>query len=193
LTPLFLPALHHWTRYLAAREPSAANVHLGEALSLPVPLEALGSEAHAIDPLGKRHAVSITTFEAGPAATFARTEIPGFYEIRLERPGAEGEARGIASRLFAANISPAESRLDRLSEETLAGLRQDFSLEVTRDAGEATGALWAEQARREQWPQALAVALALLLAELALAGTFARGRAPWVRQQDSREAPPASR
>jgi hypothetical protein len=181
LTPLFLPALHHWTRYLAARDPSASSVNLGEPLELPVPPEALGSEAHVIDPLGKRHAVSISAFEAGLMASFAGTEIPGFYEIHVERPGAEGEARRIASRLFAANVSPAESRLDRASEETLAGLRQDFSLEVSRSAGEATGALSAEQVKRERWPQALAVALALLLAELALAGTFARGRAPWAR------------
>ena len=52
----------------------------------------------------------------------------------LARPSLSAALASVAERAV-------ESRLDRLGEEALAKLRQDFSIEVTRDISEATGAL----------------------------------------------------
>jgi len=177
LTPLFLPLLHRTTRYLSARDAASSNVLVGEEIS--VPLESGDLEAHVVDPRGKRTALPALLQNDGLRAGFCDTQLPGFYEIEIERPQPHGEAVKISSRIFAVNLPPEESRLDRLSEETLAEIREALGLECTRDIREAASISVTQEVKVEHWPMITALAVALLFAETLLAGTFARGRVPW--------------
>jgi hypothetical protein len=175
LTPLFLPLLHRLARHLAAPDPSARSVLAGETISLVVEPELAGGEAYAIGPSGARLPARIALEGGEVRVVVEETGTPGFHEVRVAGEG--GEER--LSRVLAVNIEPAESRLDRVAAEPLAEIQSVLGLEVTRDARAASRRLVTTEVEVEHWPAAVALAIALLFIELALARGFARGRAPW--------------
>jgi hypothetical protein len=175
-TPLFLPLLHRLVRYLAARDGAEHVVTAGEPISVPLPPEGAGTEVHAIDPRGERLSPRVAVDAGRSRAVFARTEVPGFYEVRAPSPGSPDQ---VSTSLHAANVPPEESRLERLGGDALQDLRSALGLEVTRDVRDAAGIVATTRVKQEQWPAFLALAAFVLFAEQLLARSFARGRAPW--------------
>jgi len=183
-TPLFLPFLHRTTRYLAAEAPSARTRLVGEPLSVALvsetsapgttASEVVGPELYAINPRGERIPLDLSLEDGVLRATFRKTTTPGFYEIHTdEETGPD---------VFAVNLHPEESVLERLGEESLAELHAALGLDVTRGGEEITRATASTNRKREQWPVMVGLALVLLFAELLLSGSFARGRAPWRKE-----------
>jgi hypothetical protein len=175
LTPLFLPLLHRLARYLAAPDPSLRSAIAGEAISLSLEAALAGGEAYAIGPSGARLPMRIALDGGEVRATLDDTASPGFYEIRVTGPGGEEGP----SRLFAVDMAPEESELERAGAEAVSELERVFGLDVTRDARKASRMLVTSDVEVEHWPGAVALALTLCFIELALARSFARGRAPW--------------
>lgn len=178
-TPLFLPFLHRMTRYLAAEAPSARTRLVGEPLSVALPAnttgsEVVGAELYAISPDGKRTALDPSLEDGQLQATFRETETPGFYEIHTSKE--------TGPDVFAVNLRPDESLLERLGEEALAELHATVKLRVTRDGEETPREATITDRKLEQWPVMVGLAVVLLLLELLLAGSFARGRTPWRKE-----------
>jgi hypothetical protein len=152
-------------RNLAAEDPRLRNVLVGEPLAWTVREPAPVFEAYALDPRGERRAVERFEEERAVGLRCRDTRVPGFYTLLYEEP--DGARR--LSRLFAANLPPEESRLERLSEATLGELRSHLGLEVSRPEEDLEPAAVAALARRNYRPLALAAALVFLLVEQILA------------------------
>ncbi|MBI4606429.1 MAG: VWA domain-containing protein [Planctomycetes bacterium] len=168
-TPLFLPLLHRLARYLAAGDPAARTVLVGQPISARLPPGLTAAEPYAVDPRGERRPAAVEAAGGEPRAVFLETLFPGFYELRA------GEGPGAMAEVFAANVPPEESRLERLGAPALADLRAALGVEVAPDPREATRTSVTRSVKREHWPAALAIALLLLFAEQVLARGFARG------------------
>jgi hypothetical protein len=155
----------------------------GEPISVSVPLEEEGVEAHVVVPGGDRRPLPLSSDGETLQGVFRDTRALGFYRVELGGHGAQDDRELVArasSKVFAVNLPPEESRLERLSEEALADLRS-LGIEVFLSASDVAPSSVAEEVKIEQWPGALALAVLLLFAELFLARSFARGREPWRR------------
>lgn len=169
-TPLFLPLVHRLARRLAAGEPAAESALVGEVLSAELPLEAAGAEAKAILPSGAERPARVDVSGGRLLAQFSGTDAPGFYEIRLEAPP--------LSRVFAVNLPPEESRLERLAPAEIERLAQALGAEFARRPDEAAPRPEMREERVTLRPWLLGAAIALALLDLILGRGFAKGAAP---------------
>src|SRR5262249_38670617 len=141
-TPLFLPLIHKLARYLAVG-PRDSSVTVGEPISAASPTRERdgdsGWEAQVLVPDGRRIGIKPSFEEGELRATFRETRAPGFYTMEILRgSGSRGEPGTSSTKVFSVSLPREESRLERLGEEAVAGLREHLKLEVLPDVREAT-------------------------------------------------------
>lgn len=170
-TPLFLPFLHQFGRYVATRLPAERNLVCGEAIRVDVTDPTALRDAFVTDTEGRRHDLELIVENGEPRATFDNTDRPGPYTVHW--PNGDSTLR---RRVFAVNFPPTESLIERASPEVLARLKNDLAIEVRRSIEERTEQTIQVASAQHLWPMIVVLALVFLFTELVLARLLARGR-----------------
>jgi hypothetical protein len=171
--PLFLPFLHQAGRYLAGTSSEARNVLLGDALTWTVAAAARSDFEVVVEtPWGETPAASATRDGDRVHVRFSGTRAPGLYRLSYrEKPGGR-----TLSRLFAASVPAAESRLERVAGATLEEAGSLLGIEVRSSSAPLPAERIAVEVAHEHWPVAALLAVLLLLLEIILARGHGGGR-----------------
>ncbi|MFP4056522.1 MAG: BatA domain-containing protein [Candidatus Brocadiia bacterium] len=159
--------LHHAVTFLTRRSHERA-MEVGEPLDIPLPREGLQEEVTFRDPAGHTATVTVTRQNGERKVRFARTTLPGFYQVDLG-PGA-------APLVTAVNVDPSESDVACLGgEELVEALRiEGPPVRIVRAGDELAAAIRQSRRGHELWRALLVAALVVLVAEALLAHLFSR-------------------
>lgn len=189
--PIFVPLIHGLADYLAAAGEDRRNIALGETLVLRLGDADPGGEAVLEDPAGARHRIPIRPLpgsEGEPgsraAVQFDRTDLPGFYTLKVQGRGGE------RSHVFAANMDPWESDPRRLDPVELKRVTGPLGFTLIRSVDELEPGKTGGLVQREWWRPLLALVIAFLILEVAVTRLYARGRAPWRPREPQKEPNP---
>ena len=162
-TPVFLPLVHQFVRYLAQYEKTTEWTTVGQVVDLSAMLKSRADRI-VMTPSGNR--VPVASSEPG----VVELNEQGVYEVRAAAAGASGRAERIA-----VNLDPAESDLSVVDPQELVAA-------VTGRAGAAaasqasTAEISASDAEKQQgfWWYLLLAGMALLAAETVIANRLSR-------------------
>ncbi|MBI4586077.1 MAG: BatA domain-containing protein [Planctomycetes bacterium] len=173
--PLFVPLIHGLASYLCQGDLVTRNLFLEEEMVLELSqpeVEEGGVQVTLQNPAGALKALPILTREGKPMAA-ERAADPGFYTFLARAGGKEGPI------VFAANLKPEESNLNRLTDLERERIERIFGFAVAP----APEALWkregGEASRVEHWPWILGAALALAVLEILLTRHLAKSHTSW--------------
>ena len=162
LSSKFVPLLYSLLDLSGAAPPAPAAYQVGDRVPLPRPDGSLAAPIAVFGPEG-----SPVKLESG-ATDFAATRVPGVYRIEA----------GPASRRFAVNLDPAESRTAPLPADELERLGAPVASaapDPVRAAEQRVRLQNAELENRQKlWRWLIVAALGVVLAETWLAGRTAR-------------------
>jgi hypothetical protein len=182
---LYAPLVQEAVTYLASAGSERRDLTVGETLVADVPETARdvkvlvpdsagrskGRTAHPIEPFARKDA-------KGPGdrvAEFPETGFRGRYDIQWSVPGPDGSLRETTIPFFV-NLDPREADIARMRPEVLEERFQKRGLGAEGDGSGAAKAREKEAARGDLTGTALALGLAMVLAEMFLAGLFGRKR-----------------
>ena len=177
-SPTYAPVMIDMIDYLVGNVGENSNVRIGGAVSYPVDLSVYESRVSLKDPKGERIEAVARPVDDGNADdsddVFCRVEFDeinrrGFYEVGLKRHDSENEVV-----LFASNVDPAESRLNRMDSSSLSG--DFFSEKVKRIDVAAIKNEAVSGGNTEIWPQIVWLLLAVLGLEQLLGWWFGKRR-----------------
>ncbi len=167
----YVPMLHELVQYLAAPLMVDANVQPGSQVAADLPFPS-GSRPQASDqlnvlvPSGEQRAASLTTGRTGWTASFAGTAEPGLYDFIVP---AQMTGGGPASVPFVVVRDPEESFLTPLTKDDLAEAARRVPITFADKDEYLVSLVVGTVPGREIWKQLATFALAVLLAEVALA------------------------
>ncbi len=161
----YLIMLQEITRYLATKRSTAGDLLAGEPLTQDLELTSFRPDATIGTPTSGSLPVRARPVTAGAETAtwqidFEDTSRRGFYELTLT----DTDSNELPV-LFAANLDPAESQLDRVTPDTLKSALGEAPVKFVT-AGTAVMDLGATKSRSEYWRWALYLLLAFLCIEL---------------------------
>jgi len=175
-TPLFVPLVHALSRYLAANDRARPAVFQGAPLEVALDAAETPRAVNVSSPSRPNAPVAYDVFDDGRRRRVVcrDTTRTGFYEFQID-----SGALGGRTLTCAVDVDPRESDLRRITLTDLDPLREALGLRVVDRAPPEDGARSVATRPVERWPLCIALALAMLVLELALLARFARERAPW--------------
>jgi len=162
-TPVFLPLIHQFVRYLAQYERTTEWTTVGQVVDLSAMLKSRADRI-VMTPSGNR--VTVASSEPG----VVELNEQGVYEVRAAATGASGRAERIA-----VNLDPAESDLSVVDpQELVAAVTGRAGAAAASKAG--TAEISASDAEKQQglWWYLLLAGMALLAAETVIANRLSR-------------------
>jgi hypothetical protein len=160
--PFYLPMLQQTVYYVARSSRQRTDVAVGSPYVLDVPASAGVEEVRVYGPEGGDEPRAILAPEPsaeGPRPVFRDTRRPGVYRASHT---VGGETH---THLFAVNVEPEESDLDRLEPEQLGEALAPQPVRVVRDPGEVRLAVRRERRGTPLWNFFFALAILLAMVE----------------------------
>ncbi len=171
LWPSFLPLVHEIVQFAVSGRWGERQRLVGEPLTEVFPAMAVDVDVAVVQPDGETHAARVVEQETFNQLVYDATNERGIYEVNVAGPVARSE-------LFAVNVDPRESNLDKyvqeeIAEELLPGV--EFVYQTTWSGEEATPADAPAAEHGGLTRLMLYVILYLMFAELVLAWDFHKG------------------
>lgn len=180
VSPAYLVFLHEALPYLTSHGEERRNLRVREPFSARIAAERYSSRVLLINPDGSGYPLNLRSIP-GDSGAFALEvdprDRPGIYEVRF---GDEGTPTTGATRSewFAVNADPEEGNLRRVATEDLKDSYPGAPMYFVDDARASGGGdETPPSGSGEAWRSLFWLALALLVAESALARFFGRGKA----------------
>lgn len=175
--PSFAPVVFDLIHFLSSNLVAEETTRVGGSFTQLVDLSAFESNVSLVDPDGEMTemlAKPITGTAESSQSVLYQARIDGLakrgvYQLQLKR--SDGQVQPV---LFAANVNPAEGRLERLDFSQVG--EQFFGDKVSRISLGELASLQISGGHNEIWPQLLAALAVLLIIEQTLGWWFGRGR-----------------
>jgi hypothetical protein len=165
--PAFVPLMQRLAVYAGSAMLPPHNVATGAPLTALLPSELAGGQVSVRSPDGAIQTVQVRAGKPFASAEFARTRLPGFYEVGLPDGGVQ---------LFAVNLPREESNPEKLAEAEVAALASGAGATLANDPSALRAATEERTEGREVWRPLLWITLLFLFLEPLIQQRFSQRR-----------------
>lgn len=165
VNPTYPILLHQAVTYLSRHE-NERSFAVGEAINLTLPRVNVQASALVRDPAGKDFPLQVGEREGQRVVSYARPELPGFYEVRY--------ASGLPPIVVAVNVEPAESDVRSLVGAALNKAFQGVPVRLVGWGDDLELAVKTGRVGHELWRVLMILGLAMFALESFLAWFFSR-------------------